>query len=220
MSVLDMSFIGLLSSAILFLLFSFLYLFVSLSTGKKIKALKGRKVKNKKKRKKLIRARKKLEKKRKNQLMGVVICLLVGVSSGAGAFYARYYQLTNLTADDASALAKSYYLIDEMDKQLESVENGAGAEKTVKNLKDLTSQLGSVTVRIASEGLSEDGQKLLNRHFSMLKNLAVNISTLSSENLENAEKRGEYRSDIEKVKEHEQKVFKNFGINESSLKQK
>ncbi|MGG5341936.1 hypothetical protein [Enterococcus sp. AZ192] len=220
MSILDMSFIGLLSSAILFLLFGVALLFFSISTRKQWKKIKARRVKNKKKRKKLQRMRKQLEKKKKRQLMWAIICFVLFFVTVGGAGYSRYYQLTNLTAADAEAVSKSYYLVGELKKQIESTENGASSEKTMNNIRSLSSQLASASVGKASQGMSAEGQKLLNRHRTLTRQLAINISSLNQETLSDASVRENYLKDIEKVTASEKKVFKHFKVNESALQQK
>lgn len=219
MSVLDIVFVALLSSAILFLLFSFLMIILRISTGKRLKALPQKKIKNKRKRKKVLKVKRQLEKKRKKQLTWFFLFLLLGLTTGGSAAYSRYYQLMNLTADDSAAIAKSYYLVDEIDKQLKSVGNGASPEKVKNSLRDLTAQLASTTVRKASGTLATDKQKLLSRYYSSAEKLSINISNLSVEDLKKQEKRDEYLGDIEKVVEAQQKVFKEFKVNESALKQ-
>ncbi|WP_207695850.1 hypothetical protein DOK67_0001433 [Enterococcus sp. DIV0212c] len=220
MSILDMSFIAMLSSAILFFLFSLMAVFFRFSTNKQWKKLKGCRVKNKSKRKKIIRMRKKLEKKRSRQLrVGILFFTLFLITVG-GASYSRYYQLTNLTAEDAEAVAKAYYLVSEMEKQIKAIDNGASPEKTEKNLRDLSSQLASASLDQASRGMSVAGQKLLNRHLTMTRNLAVNISSQNQKTLADPSVREIYLKDIEKISVSEKKIFKHFEVNESALQQK
>ncbi|MFD2308098.1 hypothetical protein [Enterococcus termitis] len=220
MSLLDMSFIGLLSSAILFFIFGAALVFFRISTNKQWKKINVRRVKNKKKRKKLQRIRKQLEQKKKRQLVWAILCFVLFFVTAGGAGYSRYYQLTNLTAEDAEAVAKTYYLVGEMKKQVTAVDNGASPEKTVKNLRDLSAQLASASVKPASQGMSVEGQKLLNRHLSLTRQLAVNISNQNQEAMADASIREMYLKDIAKVTESEQKVFKHFKVNESALQQK
>ncbi|MFD1901886.1 hypothetical protein GQR36_21120 [Enterococcus termitis] len=119
--------------------------------------------------------------KKKRQLVWAILCFVLFFVTAGGAGYSRYYQLTNLTAEDAEAVAKTYYLVGEMKKQVTAVDNGASPEKTVKNLRDLSAQLASASVKPASQGMSVEGQKLLNRHLSLTRQLAVNISNQNQE---------------------------------------
>lgn len=220
MNVLDIFFVALLSSAILFLLFSFFLIVLRVSTGKQLKALPQRKIKNKRKRKKVIRARMKLQKKRKKQSLWIVLFFMFSVIAGGSAFYSRYYQMMHLTAEDSSAIAKSYYLVDELEKQMNSIGNGASPEKVQKNIRDLSGQLASTTVRKASGTLSVDKQRLLTRHYSLAQNLGINLSSLTAKDLENQTTRDTYLEDIKKVTDSQEKIFKEFGVNKSALEQK
>lgn len=220
MNVLDIFFVALLSSAILFLLFSFFIMVLRISAGKQLRALPQRKIKNKRKRKKVMRARTKLQKKRKKQLIWIVLFLFFGAAAGGGAFYSRYYQLMHLNSEDSSAIAKSYYLVDELEKQMNSIGNGASPEKVQKNIRDLSGQLASTTVRKASGTLSVEKQKLLSRHYSLTQNLGINLSSLTAKDLENQTTREAYLEDIKKVTDSQEKIFKEFGVNKSALEQK
>lgn len=162
----------------------------------------------------------KLEKKTKRQFRFSLLFFFLVILTAGSATYSRYYQLTNLTADDADALAKSYYFIDELEKQLKAVDNGANAEKTSKNMRELSTQLTSVTNRTASQGMSVDGQKMLNRHFTLARNLGVNISSQNTKKIEDATYRESYLQDIKKVITSEKKIFKQFNVNESALQQR
>lgn len=180
----------------------------------------SRRVKNKKKRKKLKSLSRRLEKQKKKQFRtSLIFFFLVFVAAGS-ATYSRYYQLTNLTADDADSLAKSYYFVGELEKQLKAIDNGANAEKTSKNMRDLSTQLTSVANRSASQGMSVEGQKMLNRHFTMTRNLGINISGQDAQKLEEPTYRESYLKDIQKVVTSQKKVFKEFDVNESALQQK
>lgn len=152
--------------------------------------------------------------------MWAIICFVLFFVTVGGAGYSRYYQLTNLTAADAEAVSKSYYLVGELKKQIESTENGASSEKTMNNIRSLSSQLASASVGKASQGMSAEGQKLLNRHRTLTRQLAINISSLNQETLSDASVRENYLKDIEKVTASEKKVFKHFKVNESALQQK
>lgn len=220
MSTLDILFIGLLSSAILFLLLSILFLFFFFNTRSERKKIGKIRTKNKKKKKKLRIKQRKLQKVQKGQRNKIILFLIMALASSGCAFYARYYQLTTLTVEDAAVVANGYYLVGEVEKQLNSLGNGASSEKTIKNVKSLSSQLTSSSIKMPSQGMSVEGQKLLNRHFTLLKNLGVNLYGQTSENLKKPETVKEYLNDIKKIHDSEQNVFKEFKVNESALKQK
>ncbi|MBL1229469.1 hypothetical protein IW492_09520 [Enterococcus sp. BWB1-3] len=220
MSKLDMAFIGLLSLGILLLLLGIIFLVLSIVAGRKLEGLKKKRPKNKKKRKKWQRICRKAEQYKKKRRRNGIFLLIMAVLLGGGASYTRYYQLTNLSTSNAAALAKIYYLIGEIDSQIESYNNGASIEKTEKNIRDLSQQLTSASVETAYMGLSVDGQKKLNRYFTSAKNLGINLNAQARVILENLEQMEMYQSDIEKIKENQQEIFKEYQVNEHALKQK
>lgn len=219
MSVLDWSFVLLLSSTLLFSLFGFLFFISSFRTGRKYKAVKKKRPpKNKKKRRQFLRLRKQLEKKRKKQLFRSVLLLLIaGLSLGTG-LYSRYYQQNHLPSEDSEALVQSYYLLDEAQLQINNIAAGENPQKSIKNLQEITSRLASYGARRASLSLAEDGQNLLNRHFTLLRELGVNLNGQTVDSLANQTTAESYLKDIEKVQESQSSVFKRFSVNEQALK--
>lgn len=220
MSMLDLAFIGLLSLGILLFLLGILFLFLNAASRRNLKKLKAKRPKNKKKRKRWQRICRKTEQTKKRRLRNGILLIILSLLLGGSASYARYYQLTSLSSSNSAALAKSYYLIGEIEGQLESYNNGASIEKTTKNIRDLSQQLAGAGTETAYVGMAVDGQKLVNRHFNLVKNLGINLSAQAREILENQEEMTSYLSDIEKVKASQQKVFKKYQVNESALQQK
>lgn len=74
--------------------------------------------------------------------------------------------------------------------------------------------------RPVSVGLSEEGSKLLTRYYVSMKDVGMNLSTLTQEQLANKEILESYLKDISKIKERQKAVFTYFKVNESALKQK
>jgi len=223
MSVLDWSFVSLLAAALLFVVFGVLALGMFIRTNGKWRQVKRKRPpKNKKKRRRFIQMKRQLEKQRKSQLVWLVVFLLIGGLSGGGAAYTRYYQQNHLQAADSEVLVQSYYLLDELTTQLDTLEQGETPEKTRKNIMDLSGRLASYGTRKAYLGLTEDNQKLLNRHFTLLREFGTNLNSSSRklETIENAEILAGYKSDLEKAKESQATVFKQFNVNEAALKQK
>lgn len=220
MSMLDLTFIGLLSLGILLFLLGVLLFFLSAASRRSLKKLKAKRPKNKKKRKRWQRICKKTEQTKKKRLRNGILLIILSVLLGGSAAYARHYQLTSLSSSNAAALAKGYYLIGEIEGQLDSYSNGASIEKTTKNIRDLSQQLAGAGTETAYVGMAVDGQKLVNRHFNLVKNLGINLNEQARTILENQEEMTNYLSDIEKVKESQQSVFKKYQVNESALQQK
>ncbi|MEI5994481.1 hypothetical protein [Candidatus Enterococcus mansonii] len=220
MEILDWFFIVLFSLAILSLIFSIAYLIFSLVTKKNINTIKSKRVKNKRKRKKLIRKRKKLEAQKKKQIKLGVIFLLSGVLFISGAFYSRYYQATNLGKKDSDAIVQGYYLIHTIEQQLGKVDDEENAVRTQKNLYDLSARLSSYGARSADGRLSQQGQMLLNRLYSAMKELGLNLSNQSVDTLRRQEIMESYKKDIQKTKTNQKKVFDYFDVDEKALNQK
>ncbi|MEI5993541.1 hypothetical protein [Candidatus Enterococcus mansonii] len=220
MNVLDLTFIGLLSGAILFLFFSIICLLLMIRTARKRTVLKKSRPKNKRKQKLWKRKLNKLQKQRKSLLRNAILLFLLMLVTGSGAVYSQYYQMTNLSAVDSEALVKSYYLLGETKKQLDSVKNGASPEKIANNLRDITKQLVSAVNHSPNERLTEEGQRLLKRYYTGATDVASNIHTQSSMIVQNSSVVEEYVADLDKVLANQQSVFKHFKVNESALKEK
>lgn len=220
MSILDWSFVALLSSTLLFVLFGGLAFLVAFSTNKKLKKFKRKPPKDKEKRKRFLSERNRLKKQKKRQKNWGFFCISLVLLTGCGAFYSRYYQMTNLEAGDSEAIVQSYYLTDEIRVQLTNIENNENPEKSIKNLRDIASRLASYGTRMAYPGLTEEGQKTLARHYALIKNLGVNLSVQTTETLSDRQVMDGYVKDIKKVKESQSKVFEMFKVNESALQQK
>ncbi|WP_086349714.1 hypothetical protein [Candidatus Enterococcus clewellii] len=220
MSVLDMAFIGLLALAILLLLFAVLSVILGINTGNRLKKLQRRRPKAKKKRKGWKRACAALKKKRNSSFKNSVLLIVLALLFGASGFYARYYQLTNMSTANTTALSKGYYLLDETEQQFESLKNGASPEKTLNNFRELSSQLVSVGMETAYGGMSSDYQKLLNRYFDQVRKLGINLGAQNLESLQNTGNIDSYVEDITKIKERQKKIIDEFEVNESALQQK
>ncbi|MFD1901524.1 hypothetical protein GQR36_18670 [Enterococcus termitis] len=122
MSILDWSFVSLLSCALLFCIFGVVLLISFLRSRRKLKPLKRKRPpKNKKKRKQFIRMRNRLKKKAKRQLMTSIILLLLSVATISGALFSRNYQQNHLQGKNAEVIVQSYYLLDDLELQLQNL---------------------------------------------------------------------------------------------------
>lgn len=220
MSVLDMAFIGLLALAILLLLFAVLSVILGINTGNRLKKLKRKRPKTKKKRKRWQRACAGLKKKRNGSFKNSILLIVLALLFGASGFYARHYQLTNMSAANTTALSKCYYLLGETEQQFESLKNGASPEKTLNNFRELSSQLVSAGMETAYGGMSTDYQKLLNRYFDQVRKLGINLGAQNMDTLQNVENVDSYIEDITKIQERQKAIIEEFEVNESALQQK
>ena len=220
MEILDWLFTGFLSLAILCFLFMLIFLIIAVLTGKKLNQLKAKKPKRKSKIKKWKRACRILMKKRNRQLRKLIFFLLIGTLGAGGAFYSRYYQATNLGEKDSDALIQGYFLISGIEEQLSQVQGANNPKKIQGTLYDLSARLASYGAHSANGRLSEEGQKQLNRLYSNMKELGVNLGSQTVESLNDPDTLESYRSDLKKTKGNQKKVFTYFRINEASLKEK
>ncbi|WP_321385923.1 hypothetical protein [uncultured Enterococcus sp.] len=220
MSMLDMTFVGLLSLGVLLLLFSVLFIIFGISSGSKLRKLKRKRPKMKKKRKRWKRACSRLAKQRGRQFRTAFITLLLGVLLGGSGFYARHYQLTNLSSPNAAALSKCYYLLDEAEQQFENLKGGASPEKTVKNLQEISSQLASAAAETPYGGMAAEYRLLLTKYFKKNLDLAINLNAQTVQSLQSPETIEVYIGDIQSVKEQQKKIIEEFEVNEQALQQK
>ncbi|MHC5216529.1 hypothetical protein ACYSNR_07665 [Enterococcus sp. LJL128] len=220
MGVLDWLFVGVLSAAILCLLVTLFLIVLSMGTGKKVKLLKQRKPKNKRKRKRLKREIRQLEKKKKKQLRnGILLLLTAGVLAG-GAFYAQYYQATNLSDYDSENVVQAYYLMSETEGAVTQVKDGENQVKAEKTLRELAARLASYGGIRSSTRITTEGQLLLNRYYTSVKELGLNLNSQTKDTLQHQETYDGFLKDITKITEQQKKVIDYFGINESALQQK
>ena len=221
MGLLDWLFIGLLSLATLCFLFVFFFFFYSFSTRKELKKMKWRKrPKNKMKRKRWIKVRKQLEMRRKRSDRTIIILVLLAVVASGSAFYSRYYQMTHLTAEDAKGVVQGYFMTEEIENKLITMRDGGSIEKEYPTYQEISSLIVTYSNRSISDGLSEEGKRVLTRYNVGMKNLGSNLHSLTEQQLEDKEKIESYLKDIQKMKNQQKEVFKYFRVNESALKQK
>ncbi|MBO0445117.1 MULTISPECIES: hypothetical protein [Enterococcus] len=220
MSILDWAFIALLSCAILFFLFSILSLVFAIQMRTKYTTLKTKKLKNKRKRKKLKKVINKTHKAMKKQFRRVILLFLLMLIMAGGAAYSRYYQQTTLEKEDANIIVQSYFLIEEVDKQLTSAQEGASAEAIEERVREVSSLLVTYGNNKAFGGLSLDRQKSLNRYYTKIRELGANLSNVNREKIATTEYIETYQKTIKQLQTNQKNIFKLFGINESALKQK
>ncbi|WP_086314472.1 hypothetical protein A5821_002044 [Enterococcus sp. 7F3_DIV0205] len=220
MLLLDWFFIGLLSGAILISLFALLVLSLSFITNKKEKQLRGKRSKNKRKNKKIKRERYRLKVKKKKQIRSAISLVVLAILLAGGAWYTQFYQKTNLAEEDAANIVQGYYLLSEVEKQIESVKDTANVEKTSSNLRELSAKIASFGIKSANGRLTIEGQQILNRYYIQMKELGLNLNNQSVETLRSEEVYTEYVENLNKVKKIQKKVITYFKVNEAALKNK
>ncbi|MCA5013558.1 MULTISPECIES: hypothetical protein [unclassified Enterococcus] len=220
MTILDGLFIGILSTAILCMIFASAFFVSSFFIRKKIKQLEQRRPKSKKKRKFLKKKIFKLRKRRKKRLRSGLILFMLGGLLAGGTVFSRYHQATNLSDRDSDGIVEGYFLLNKTEQQLAAVKETTNKEKTSKNLRELAAKLSGFGVRYADPRLTLEGQKLLNRYYSQMKELGLNLNNQSAESLQEKTIYDDYVADIKKVQATQKKIFVYFNVNESALEQK
>lgn len=220
MSILDWVVVCSLSLAILLLLWGILYIFLFFRAKKLMKNLSKKRTKDKKKRRKMRKKREQINIKKVKNIKKAIMFLVLAIVSVAGAAYARYYQMTTLTSEDGNAIIQSYFLTDEIEKNLLTIQEGASAEKVKNNLQERSSLLASYGATDPSAGLAVDGIKVLKRYFRKVREYGVNVYSLRVEQLQEPETVTKYLDELKGIKEMQQKIFKQYGVNQSALTKK
>ncbi|WP_430602836.1 hypothetical protein IGJ02_000145 [Enterococcus sp. DIV0724b] len=189
-------------------------------TNKKLNELNRKRPKNKRKKKQWLRAQSLLKKMKQARLKRGIMLLVLSVCFAGSGLYARYYQLTNLSAADSNIIVQSYFITEEVNKQLFGLQNGADIEKSKEKLMELSSLLASYGSSTPSNSLAKDGQQAMNRYYVQLRDFGTNIYSLTTEQLNDQETVSDYLEDLKQIKGSQKKIFKLFSVNESALKQK
>lgn len=221
MQLLDWTFIGFVSGAVLFLLFGAYALFQVFSFRKKWQVLKRKRPpKDKKKRRRFLFLRRHVDLKRKKWRLYFIVNVILVLVTSASAFYIRYYQLMYLGSEDVKLITTSYYLVNESQKHLHEIKAGVHSENTLTNLRELSSQLTSVGTRFPSEKLSVKGQSLLKKYYATIQNFGINLYSQSEDALKKEEIMSSYEADLEKIITTREQVFAHFKVDEALLQQK
>lgn len=220
MTVLDWLFVGGISISLLCLIIGVFFIILVFKLMNEYTTLGKKKPKNKGKKKRWVRTRRKIKKKKGSYLKRGISLLIVAVLFCSGGIYARYYQMTNLTSKDSNIIVQSHFINEEIEKSLTGIQNGADVGKTREKLRELSSLLTTYGTTSPSGSLSQEGQRLMKRYYVQLRDLGVNIYSLSVEQLSEPEKVATYIEDLKRIKQTQKKVFKQFSVNEAALKQK
>lgn len=220
MTILSWIFIGCLSTFFIAFcvgIFSFVLFFVS---KRDMNTLKKRRPKKKINKKRLMQTKRLLEKKKKKQRARGGILVTLSLLFLGGGFYARYYEMTNLSSTDGNIIVQSYFVTDEVNKNLTNLQNGADVDENKTKLMELSSLLASYGSSTPSNSLSKNGQQTLNRYYVQIRDYGTNLYSLSAGQLNNQETISKYLDDMTRINQSQKKLFKEFSINEVALKQK
>lgn len=220
MNILDWLFIGLLSAALLCALFLLVMLVQRVLTGRKRAVLEQRRIKNKRKQKKIKKKIRQLKRVQQKQLRNILMLLILSISLGGGAYYSLYYRSHRLDTSDSEGIVQGYHLIAAIEEKLDSEEAVTNPKKTANTIKEMSGRLSSYGTRVASQRLTLEGQSLLNRQFTYMKELGINLYSQKDEFISNPEQVSLVKEDLVKIKEQQKKVLDHFNISEASLKKK
>lgn len=199
-------------------IFTGLFLVQLLVRQRHLKKMPQRLPKNKKKRRRLQRIRATLQQQKRTSLRNLVVFFIFTLLVGAGTGYGMFYQSTNLSADDADLVARSYSLVRELENQLTLAETEAEeADALNRNIRYLSTSLASYGSKVASTLNTVEGQTVLNRYYATLGELGLNATRQSSEFYGNPELVAQYTSDIERVITQEDAAFAYFQVNKEAL---
>lgn len=212
--------IGAISLGILCLLLMIAAFVASFRAKSQLKQL-GTKPKGTSAKKKWRRQKGRYTKASKNSLKtGVALALTTLVISGIGG-YAKYYQMTNMTAVDTENIVTGYYLIDQMSEQLKAIEGSDNDEKSNSNIHTLAVRMASFASKKGSDRGTKESQLLLNRYYARMGQLGVNLASQKVQALK-ADKvlLESFLNDIERATESQKKVLSFYKVDEKSLAQK
>lgn len=215
----DALLLGLFVAAVIFLVLLLACLVSFFVAGRNLSSFRKRRPKNKKKRKKWARQIKRMEKQRSTRLKLAVLFLFLGIGCGGGGFYARYFQMTNLDTKDSEALVQGYFLVNELEEQLDSLSETDNVKKVQANVYTLSARLASYGASLPDGRLSQDGVLLLKKLYKSMKELGLNLSSITESSIQDQGIVESYYQDIEKIRTMQDQVFDHFRINKSSLKQ-
>jgi hypothetical protein len=216
MTILDWFFIISLSLASLGLVFSGISFYLMLQTKRKLKKVKRTKVKKKKQKQKRRTIKKLIKQGKRQRNFGIVLTLLF-LLTGFTAGYSLYYQAMHLSEKDSKAVVQGYYLMTNLEKELETAQTTENEVKSGKNIKNLAGQMSSYGIYKATIRNSQEGQKALNKYYKSMKELGINLSSQPNDFFKNETLFNDFNTDLATVKKNHKLVVDYFNINEEAL---
>lgn len=221
MNNLQTIFLGSFISGLVLLLTAVTLLILFIVRRTQIKKIKRLKTKSKSKRREQKKELRLLAKSSKKSLISFIIVLFLSICLGSVSAYVAYYQSINLGDKDKELVVKAYYLLTDLDKQLESISKGdVDQKKAAQNIQNLGGSMASYSGIVASDLNKEEGQIKINRYYNIVKEIGINSSGQSQDFFENKELVTEFRNDVKKAQGYQKEVFKFYKVDENSLKKK
>lgn len=217
MSVLDWTFVLLLSLATVCLFFGVVNVVRLILLQRSGKRFSRRPPKQKKKRKAFLKARRGWLNQKKRIRSFSLVFLIVAIVAGGGSFFTRSFQQNRLPGEDAEVISQSYFALNDLEEQLESFGTGENRVKTIKNIEDLSRRLNNYGFRSTSSILTTEKQGLLNRYYSSIQRLGANLENQTEESLGAEGVLDSYLADVETVKGLQGEIFEQFKVNQEAL---
>ncbi|MDR0921744.1 MAG: hypothetical protein LBM95_05115 [Lactobacillales bacterium] len=215
--------IVLLGAAVLATIFFFFFVYNLVSiirTKKEEKQLLKKRFKTKKKQKQQHILLTRFHRKQKRNILGMILMffLLVGTLGGAG--YYKFFESTKLKGGDMSAISNGYYYVYDMKNLLTTIQKGESSPKELKNTRFLADRMTTYGVLSANDKLTSEGQLVINRYYTSLKELGNNISAQLNNYPIDTEVQQSIQSNISRVEKNQKEVIQMYKINESALAKK
>ncbi|SJZ57353.1 hypothetical protein SAMN02745116_00780 [Pilibacter termitis] len=158
-------------------------------------------------------------KREKNVLISIFLFVFTLLSLG-GAWYAYFWQSTNLTQADVNAFVNGYYYVDDLQTALKSLKESGDEKKYQNEIHVLSNRLTNYGIIKADTSLSVEGQQLLNHYYAQLKELGVSMSNQLAVYLNDGEVQKDVERHVERIKGQEKKIIQTYKINEQALNTK
>lgn len=123
----------------------------------------------------------------------------------------------HLSQKDSKAVIQGYYLVDNIEKELQAAKTTDNDVKAGKNIKLLAGQLSSYGIYKATIRNTEQGQKALNKYYKSMKELGINLSSQTDGFFKDETLLNEFEADVAAVKKNQEAVVSYFKINEKAL---
>lgn len=218
MDVLQWVFLVGVSLAILSLILTLYFVVSFFAQGKKIKKMAGTRIKNKRKKKKIMTQLSLMKKQKKKVGRNILIFSMVSLLSSGASYYVTYYQATNLSVEDTQNLTDGFYYLRDLQTELEAIQAGkADGARSKQTIAFVVTSLAGYSVKQANTLNTIEGQSVLNRYYNAMSELGINVSRRTSQLADNSEVLKESMKDIEKVMGYQSQAFSFFKVDESVL---
>lgn len=218
MDVLQLVFIIGISLAIISIIFTLYYLFSFISNGGKLKHFASKQTKNRKKMKKQAKQIEQMKKKNRKALKNTMIFMVLSIGFAGSSYYVTYYQSTNLSVEDTQNISDGFYYVRDLKEELENLQSGqADVEGSKQTITFIVTSLAGYSVKKAKTLNTVDGQLVLNRYYTAMSELGINVSRQSSQLFSDTEVVSELLKDTDKVLGYQRKALTFFKIDESML---